>query len=194
MNISIRKLIIMHKRAISLFFTIVLINLFVCPLSIAREVILENGTRVRLKLVDTVSTKINNEGDYVNFIVMEDIKLADTTLIKEGTRATGFIAELIPRGKVGKAGKMTVYLDSTKSVDDKRVPLSGTVIRKGEDRMILTGILSILAFPPFSLLFLTMTGHDAQIPAGYQINARVDRDVIVSLDDKNFVPVRDFRY
>ncbi|OGI31684.1 MAG: hypothetical protein A2287_05280 [Candidatus Melainabacteria bacterium RIFOXYA12_FULL_32_12] len=184
----------MCKRIISLAFIIILMNLFVCPFSFAREVILENGTKVRLKLVDKVSTNLNSEGDEVNFIVMDDVKLADTTLIKEGTRATGFIAELIPRGKAGKAGNLTIYLDSTKAINGKRVPLSGTLTRKGEDKIILTAILSVLAFPPFSLLFLTMTGHDAQLPAGYQTNARVDRDVILSLDNSSFVPVSDFKY
>ena len=73
------------------------------------------------------------------------------------------------------------------------MPLSGTLNRKGEDKLLITLGLSVVAFPPFSLLFLTMRGMDAQLPAGYQYNARIDKDVILSLDD-NFVPVSNKRY
>jgi hypothetical protein len=172
----------MYNKAVTLIIIMLLINLFVCPFSFAREVILENGTRVRLKLVDKISSKLNNEGDEVNFLVTDDIKLVDTVLIKEGTRATGIISELIPRGKIGKAGRLVVNLDSTKAVNGKRISLTGEIRRKGEDKMIFSIVISVFLSP----ICLLLRGTDAQLPAGYKYNARVDRDVILDLPEEDF--------
>ena len=176
------------KKIPSLILIILFINLAVCPISLAREVLLENGTRVRLKLADKVSTAFNNEGDEVNFTVAEDVKLGDTVLIGEGERAVGLISELYTRGRVGKAGRLTINLEHVKAINGKRVALTGSISRKGEEKIILSGALALLAGPPVSLLFLLMRGTDAQIPEGYQYQARIDRDTILVLDEY-MVPV-----
>lgn len=176
----------MLGKIIISFFLIAFLNVFVCPISIAREVILENGTKVRLKLVDKVSSQINNEGDDVNFIVTDDVKIGDVLLIKEGSRCIGFIEELFVKGSIGRAGKLVIRLDSTRAVNGKKVPLTGTITKKGESRIITSAVLSVVLLP----FFLVMTGKDAQLPAGYQFYARVDRDIVLSLEEENFIPVR----
>jgi hypothetical protein len=178
----------MYKRLLSLFFTAVIINMVSLSSGFARDVILENGTRIRLETVNKVSSGINNEGDEISFVVTDDVKLGDTVLIKAGTIATGTVSELLKRGSIGKAGKLTIDLDSTLAVNGKKVPLTGTIIRKGDDKMVLSLALSLLACPPVSLVFLTMRGADATLPANFEYNARVDRDTILSIDD-NLVPI-----
>jgi len=172
----------MMKKTLTLILLVGFINLFFCPLSFANDFLLESGTKVRLKLMDKVTSGLNNEGNTVNFQVVEDVKQGDTVLIKEGTRATGTISELIPRGRIGKAGQLHIYLDSTQAVNRVKVPLNGTIDKKGDDKVILSVALSILLAPP-GLFFLLMRGSDAQLPVGYQFSARVDRDVTISLDD-----------
>ncbi|MDD3012346.1 MAG: hypothetical protein PHC34_01415 [Candidatus Gastranaerophilales bacterium] len=176
----------MIKKLISLILILVFINLGFCQVSFGSDVILENGTKIRLKLVDKVSSGLNQEGDEVNFTVAEDIKLGDLVLIKEGARATGIISELINRGRVGKAGKLTINLDYAKAVNGKKVPLNGTIVKKGEDKVFLSvGLAILLPVFPFGLMF---RGYDATLPAGYQVQTRTDRDVKISVDD-NFVRV-----
>lgn len=174
----------MPKKLIVLFFIVFFVNLFNSQISLAKDVILESGTRIPLELADNVSSGVNNEGDQINFIVTEDIKLEDTVLIKEGTRATGIISELSPRGRIGKAGNMTITFDYAKAVNGKKVPLTGMITKKGEEKIILSAALSFL-LTPFCLL---IRGTDARFPANYPVIARVDRDTIISLDD-NIIPV-----
>jgi hypothetical protein len=176
----------MIKKLISLLLIFILINLGICQASLGSDVILENGTKIRMKLVDKVSSGLNQEGDEVNFIVAEDVRLGDLVLIKEGARATGIISELINKDRIGKAGKLTINLDYARAVNGKKIPLNGTVNKKGEDKVLLSiGLTILMPVLPFGLLF---RGSDATLPAGYQVQARTDRDVKISIDD-NFVPV-----
>lgn len=179
----------MIKKLTSLVLILTFLNLGACQTSFGSEVILENGTRVRLKLADKVSSGLNREGDEINFIVAEDIKMGDLVLIQEGARATGIISELISRGRVGKAGKLTINLDYAKAVNGKKVPLNYTFIKKGEDKMVLSVAISFILTP----LCLLLRGTDATLPAGYQVQARTDRDVKIVIDD-NFIPVSDKNY
>jgi len=175
------------KKLISLILISVFINLGFCQTSFGNDVILENGTKIRLKLVDKVSSGLNQEGDEVNFTVTEDVRLGDLILIKEGARATGIISELISRDRVGKPGKLTINLDYAKAVNGKKVPLNGTINKTGEDKVFLSvGLTVLLVVLPFGLL---LRGSDATLPAGYQVQSRTDRDVKISIDD-NFVPVK----
>lgn len=184
----------MIKKYLVLFSLIAFINLTLCPLTFAKEVILESGTKIRLKLADNISSKVNNEGDNVNFIVSDDVKVDDVVVIKEGTRVPGLISELIPRGRIGKAGKLSLTLDEVKAINGKKIPLTGSVSKKGDDKTTLTlGLgVGLGIFMPIALLFLLMKGTDAQLPAGYQVIAKVDRDVTLALDD-NIYPVSNVR-
>lgn len=172
----------MFKKSVIIISLFALINLFVCPFSMAEQLILENGTTIPLKLVDSITSASFNEGDQVNFIVEEDIKIGETILIKEGTRAAGYISELTSRGRIGKAGEFTVKLDNVKSVNGKKVPISGQLLRKGKDKLVLSVALGV-CLAPVGLLFLLMRGTDATLPAGYKVQARVDRDTVINLND-----------
>ena len=150
-------------------------------MTFGREVLLESGTKIRLKLADKISSGLNKEGDEVNFITAEDIKIGNYTIIKEGSRATGIISELISRGRIGKAGKITVNLDYVKTVSGNKVPLIGTINKKGEDKLFLSlGVTLILPIIPVGLLF---RGTEATLPAGYIIQARTDKDTLVFIEN-----------
>lgn len=169
----------MFKKSVIILSLLAFINLFVCPFSLAEQLILENGTTIPLKLVDNISSGTFNEGDQVNFVVEEDIKIGEIVLIKEGTRAAGYISELTSRGRIGKPGHITINFDHIKSVNGKKIPLTGQLIRKGNDKLVLTVALGICLTP----LFLLMRGTDATLPAGYKVQARVDRDTVINLDN-----------
>jgi hypothetical protein len=172
----------MIKKFFSLILMICFLNTFFCPFAFAADVILEKGTKVRLKLLDKVSSGLNQEGDEVNLTVTDDVKLGDTVIIKEGTPAKAIINELSPKGKIGKAGRLVLAVDVTRAVNGKSVPLSALITKKGEDKFVLSVVLSLLV-PPIGLFALLMSGENAQFPPGYQIIAKVDDDVILTLED-----------
>lgn len=171
----------MIKKFLCLFLICIFINFTAFQKAFSRELLLEGGTKIRLKLVDKISSGINQEGDEVNFITTEEIKIGDYVLIKEGARATGIISELTSKGRVGKAGKVTVTMDYVKAANSKKVPITGVINKKGEDKLFLSlGLTLIMPVIPVGLLF---RGSEATVPAGYIVQSRVEKDVYILFDN-----------
>ncbi|MBX3076072.1 hypothetical protein KF728_21345 [Candidatus Obscuribacterales bacterium] len=150
------------------------------PLSASAETLkLEEGTAVRLKLLDSISSGSNHQGDSVSFRVVDDVLGADekTILIKAGTPAWGSISNLEERGHMGEKGQLSLSIEGTKSVDGKKIPLRAAVNRDGKAKLGTVIALSFIVTP----LFLFMRGKDATIAAGTQVNTYVDRDMHVDV-------------
>ncbi len=155
--------------------------LMVPMMALAKEIKLEEGTPVRLKLLDTISSKSNHEGDSISFRVVDDITTADgkTVLIKSGAVAWGSVTEVQERGMVGSKGELSLSIEATKASDGKRVPLRASLHREGKGKLGTVVALSLIITP----LFLFMRGKNAKVPAGTIINAYVDRDIMVAVAD-----------
>ena len=82
-----------------------------------------DGTPVRLKLGHSVSSADAHAGDEVPFEVTEDVVVGGFTVIRKGTKATGTVAEVTPKGRFGKSGKLTVNLSSVRLVDKEEAGL-----------------------------------------------------------------------
>jgi hypothetical protein len=82
-----------------------------------------DGTPVRLKLSHEVSSANAHVGDEVPFEVTEDVVVNGYTVIRKGTKTTGSVAEVAPKGRFGKSGKLTVNLTSVRLVDKETAEL-----------------------------------------------------------------------
>jgi len=50
---------------------------------------LKEGTDVPLKFAEPISSKTSSEGDPVNFVLADDIKVGDIVVAREGAKAIG---------------------------------------------------------------------------------------------------------
>jgi hypothetical protein len=66
-----------------------------------------------------------------------------------------------------------VNIKSVTAVDGQQVILSGGTYQEGEDRQTLAIILGVVV----CILFLTMKGKDAEIPAGYSVDGTVAQNI-----------------
>lgn len=82
-----------------------------------------DGTPVRLKLAQEISSAKAKVGDEVPFEVTEDVVVSGFTVIRKGTKAVGNVAEVQPKGRFGKSGKLTVNLTSVHLVDHETAGL-----------------------------------------------------------------------
>lgn len=93
-------------------------------------------------------------------------------MIRQGSRAVGEIARLVPKGAFGKSGKLDIellYVDT----GDARIRLSGRAANRGESgttNVVVTAVLAG-AFSAF------VTGRSADLPSGSPMVGFVDYDV-----------------
>jgi hypothetical protein len=137
----------------------------------AAKVTLKEGTDVKLKFSDNLSSKTAAEGDPVNLVLDEDLKVADVVVARAGAKATGTITHAKKAGMMGKAGELNMRLEHLK-VGDQRVKLRGSKGKEGEGKEGTAVALTVL-FGPIGLI---KHGKNVDVKAGTPITAYVDED------------------
>ena len=137
-----------------------------------------DGEKVRLLLMDDISSSTANQGDRINFTVAEDIKVGEDIIIAKGAAAVGSVTHAKKKGMLGQGGKLTMSLDQVKSVDGQNLRIRATAGREGDDKIGKTVAIAVLA-GPFALL---VKGKDIVAPRGTEYTAYLDetKDIVVA--------------
>jgi len=138
----------------------------------ASKVVLKEGTEVKLKFRDNLSSKTAAEGDPVNLTLDQDLKVGDVTVAKAGATAVGTISQAKKSGMLGRAGELNMRLDHLMA-GDSRVKLRGSKGKQGEGKEGTTVALTVL-FGPIGLI---KHGKNVEIKEGTPLMAYVDQDV-----------------
>jgi hypothetical protein len=167
------------KQALTAGLLAAMVLPFVPCASLADSFVLSEGTPVRLKLTQTLTSSKNKEGDPIHLKVIDDIldTEGETVLIQAGSDAWGTISEAIKKGRMGGKGELALTIDGAKAINQATVPLRATISREGHTKLGTVVALSVLVTP----LFLLMRGKDAKILAGTPLSAYIDRDTRIAL-------------
>lgn len=126
---------------------------------------------MKLKFAQDVSSKTAEDGDPVNLVLDEDLKVGDVVVAKAGCKAVGAITNAKKAGMMGKAGELNLRLEHL-TVGDTRVRLRGSKGKEGEGRVGTTVALTVL-FGPIGLI---KHGKNVEVKAGTALAAFVDQD------------------
>jgi len=75
-----------------------------CTTVCAAQVVVQDGTKVRIRLDQTITSATAEVGQSVELSVAEAIKIDDVVVIAEGARVTGTITEAVEKRRMGRAG------------------------------------------------------------------------------------------
>jgi hypothetical protein len=136
------------------------------------KTVLFEGTPVRLRLTGDVSSANAQVGDAVNFDTLEDVRLGDVVVIPKGSHAMGKVTTVVPKRRMGRAGKLDMSIEYVRLPSGEKLPLSGAPEKSGKGHqgrmtgaMVATGIIVWPAAP----FFLLMHGKDVTIPSGQEV-------------------------
>lgn len=138
---------------------------------------LENGTVVKLQLLEKVTSKKNNAGDIVHLEVMDNIIKDGKVLIPAGSQAFGEVTESKKNGMLAKGGKLGLQLKYVIAADESIVPLRGIKTKKGDNYQAEMIALSVI----FDPTWLLMKGGQAKLNQGTKIEAFVDKDCFIQV-------------
>jgi hypothetical protein len=136
------------------------------------SVTLKEGTEVKLKFAQDLSSKTATEGDPVNFTLAEDLKVGDFVVAKAGAAAVGEVTHAKKAGHMGKGGELNIRVNYLKA-GDKRVRLRASKGKEGEGKEGTAIVLTVL-FGPIGLL---KHGKQIEVKEGTPLTAYVDEDV-----------------
>lgn len=137
-----------------------------------RQPCLEDGTPVRLRIAQTVSSADAHVNDRVEFEVLEDIRVSDVLVINKGGIAWGTVTEAQPKRRMARGGKLEIVMDSVRLVDGEKAALRATKEAQGGGHVgaMTAGIVATgLLFFPAAPFFLFMHGKDISIPKGTEV-------------------------
>jgi hypothetical protein len=135
------------------------------------RLVLKEGTELKLRFAEDLSSKTANEGDPVNMILDEEIRVGDMIVARSGCKATGTITNAKKAGMMGKAGELNLRLEHLK-VGDQRVRLRGSKGKEGEGKVGTAVALTVL-FGPIGLI---KHGKNVEVKSGTILTAYVDED------------------
>jgi hypothetical protein len=133
---------------------------------------LEDGTAVRLRISQTVSSADAHLNDTVQFEVLEEVRVGDTVVIPKGGIAWGTVTEAQPKRRMARGGKLEIVMDSVRLADGEKASLRATKEVKGGGHTgaMTAGIVATgLLFWPAAPFFLFMHGKDITIPKGTEV-------------------------
>ena len=89
----------------------------------SRPFVLEDGTPIKLRLSQTVSSADAHVNDLVQFEVLEDVMVGDAVVIPKGAAALGTVTEAVPKRRMARGGKLEIVMDSVRLSDGQKAPL-----------------------------------------------------------------------
>jgi hypothetical protein len=138
------------------------------------KIVLKDGSDIHLKFAEAITSKTATEGDTINLLLDEDIKVGDVVVVKAGAKAVGTITHAKKAGMMGKAGELNMRLDYLKIGDD-RVKIRGSKGKEGEGKEGTAVALTVL-FGPIGLI---KHGKNVEVKEGTPLAAFMDQDYAV---------------
>ena len=141
------------------------------------NLVIQEGTPFRLRLNRTLSSSEAKTGDRVDFEVMDEIRLGDTVVVRQGALAWATITDAEHKKTMGRAGKLDVNIDAAQMANGEKVNLRAQKDVKGGGHVgAMTGamVATSIVFFPAAPLFLFMHGKDVTIPKGTTRHTRVE--------------------
>lgn len=162
-------LTVLATTLITLFFT--------ASTAFGQGIKLEEGTQIRLKLLQDISSATSQVGQTVSFEVLDPVKVDGVTVIAEGAQALGTITQAQPKRSLGRGGKLDFRLEYVKAVDGTKIPIRATSVNQGGGKGVATGVavgVSAVVFFPAAPAFLLIKGKDITVPRGQHLDAFID--------------------
>ncbi len=138
------------------------------------KLVLKEGTDVKLKFAQDLSSKTATDDDPVNLVLDEDLKVGDVTVAKAGSKAVGTVTHAKKAGMMGKGGELNLRLEYL-LVGDTRMRLRGTKGKEGEGKVGAAVALTVI-FGPIGLI---KHGKNVEVKQGSPLLAYVDQDFTV---------------
>ena len=151
----------------------------------AAEVTIPDGTKLRVRLDQSISSATAEEGQSVELSVTEAVKMNGQVVIADGARVTGTVTDAQEKRRMGRAGKLDFSIDRVRTMDGEWVPLRYTITKKnGESHAVRTGVITAGAavlFWPAAPAFLLMKGKDITLNKGMVFDTFTDQDHVLKI-------------
>ena len=157
-------------------------TLFTASMALA-QVVVPDGTKIRVRLEQNLSSDTVEAGQTVDFRVTQEVRIGDAVAIASGAPAQGTIISAEARRRMGRGGKLALTVEKVQMVDGNWLSVRYTPVKaegKGHiaSTAVMTGIFGAI-FLPAAPLGLLKKGRDAELIKGRSFDVFSDENATV---------------
>jgi hypothetical protein len=138
---------------------------------------IQEGTVIRVRLLETIDSKIAKNGDVINLETIERVEINGVLGIEANSRVVGRIINSVQNKSMGRKGKLDISIDYVRAKDGTNVPLSYSLNQAGKDNSVAVLAGAVLISP----VALFIKGKSAVLTKGTEFNTYVSRTTKLNL-------------
>lgn len=144
------------------------------------------GTELRIRTTQGVSSDSARVGDDVPMEVLADVSVDGYVVIRQGAPVIGVVSRATEAKRLGRRGHVAVSLKYTESITGDHVLLTGARAEEGKGKKAKmvgeVAATAVLVGTPIGLLWLFEKGNDSFIPPGTAFTVFTSADTRVDLE------------
>jgi hypothetical protein len=154
-----------------------------CTLLEAARLVIPQGTLVKIRLLQTLSTRSTREGQTVRFSVLETVRLGKRKVIERGASVEAYVSHVRHPQRFGRNASLKIKFLSVNSVKGRDIPIEiGEHAAKTNEQMGMAAGAAVggaLILGPIGLLAgLFVKGKNIEMPSGTILHVEVAEDTI----------------
>ena len=139
------------------------------------DVTIPEGLEFTVQTLDFLSSQTAAVGDPIHLEVENNVLVNGAIAIAAGSPVKGVISSVTHASRMGKAGSISVRIESGECVDAQRVRLRATKAQSTDDKVGSVVALTVLVSP----LFLLKKGNDVAYQPGTRVTVYTDEKLNV---------------
>jgi hypothetical protein len=137
---------------------------------LTQPVTIPEGTEFTVQTLDFLSSQTAAQGDPIHLEVQNNVLVDGAIAIPAGSPVKGVISSVTHASRMGKAGNISVRIESGETVDGQRIRLRATKAQSTDDKVGSVVALTVLVSP----LFLLKKGNDVAYQPGTVVTVYTD--------------------
>lgn len=150
---------------------------------LAADITIPDGTKVRVRLEQELSSATADEGQPVQLSVVEAVLVDGSEVIPAGASVHGTVTKAVPKRRMGRTGKLDFSIDEIVLRDASKIPVRYTQIKKqGGSSAVSTGVITAgvaVLFWPAAPFVLLRHGKDFTFHPGMVFDVFTDANHLV---------------
>jgi hypothetical protein len=146
------------------------------------QVMIPDGTRIRVHLEEDVSSDAAQLGAPVEFAVTDEVRVGDSVVIARGARATGNIVKVSASRRLSRAGQLDFTIERVQAADGTWYGVRYTLQKNhGKNSALTTGVAAAgvaASFWPATPVVLLKKGQDAIVTKDRTFSVYVDNAIL----------------
>ena len=152
---------------------------------VSAPAVLPKDSVIKVKFVESISSKENHKGDMIDFIVADNVYVGETLVLPRGAKGYGTIKKIVPARSFGRDARIDLTFSNVVAIDGSVLPVYVGELAKQQAETAAgaagASIGGMILFGPIGIIGgAFVNGQSVVIPAGTFTFVQVAEDCTVN--------------